>query len=106
MIALNHQYRQQDKTTNVLAFPSTLPDTIELPIPFLGDIIICNSVMRTESKALHKTLKAHWSLILIHGILHLLGYDHIKNTDAHIMQAIEIQLLAQLGYSNPYVEDI
>lgn len=107
MQALNHQYRQQNKTTNVLAFPSVLPESIELSHPFLGDIIICFEVMRQESKQLRKTLKAHWSLIIIHGILHLLGYDHIKNTDARIMQALEIQTLAKLGYSNPYddIED-
>ena len=107
MQALNHQYRQQNKTTNVLAFPSALPESIELSHPFLGDIIICSEVMRQESKQLHKTLKAHWSLIVIHGILHLLGYDHINSTDARVMQALEIQVLAKLGYSNPYddIED-
>ena len=102
MIALNHHYRHHNKLTNVLAFPSSLPESIELTYPFLGDIIICPRVMRDESRELKKTLKAHWSLILIHGVLHLLGYDHINSNDARLMQAIEIRLLAELGYKNPY----
>lgn len=99
---LNHTYRKKDKATNVLAFPSTLPPVIQLECPLLGDVIICPEVLITESQELHKPLEAHWALILIHGILHLLGYDHIKDDDAAIMQAIEIKLLAELGYDNPY----
>ena len=76
MISLNRQYRQQDKTTNVLAFPCTLPDYVELECPFLGDIIICPEVLLAESKQNNTALLAHWFLIIIHGILHLLGYDH------------------------------
>lgn len=102
MIYLNNTYRQQNKTTNVLAFPSVLPDEIAMECPLLGDVIICPEVLVTESQELNKTLKAHWSLIVIHGVLHLLGYDHIKDDDAAIMQAIEIQLLSELGYPNPY----
>ena len=66
------------------------------------DVIICPLVLETESKQLYKPLKEHWALIVIHGVLHLLGYDHIKDDDAEIMQAIEIKLLAELGYANPY----
>ena len=105
MVFLNHTYRQQNKTTNVLAFPSALPADIQLECPLLGDVIICPEVLVTESKELHKTLEAHWALILIHGILHLLGYDHIKDSDAAMMQAIEIKLLAECGYANPYILD-
>lgn len=106
MKALNHQYRQKNKATNVLAFPGVIPEHIELEYPFLGDIIICPEVLRTEARQLHKTLKAHWSLIVIHGVLHLLGYDHIKDKEARIMQAVEIQLLAKLGFDKPYdIED-
>jgi probable rRNA maturation factor len=68
----------------------------------LGDVIICPQVLFDESKQFHKTLESHWALIVIHGILHLLGYDHIKDDDAVIMQAIEIKLLAELGVANPY----
>ncbi|WP_428413772.1 rRNA maturation RNase YbeY [Legionella sp.] len=99
---LNHTYRKKDKPTNVLSFPSELPPEIQLECPLLGDVIICPQVLLAECKELNKTLDAHWSLILIHGILHLLGYDHIKDDDASVMQAIEIKLLAELGYTNPY----
>lgn len=103
---LNHTYRKKNKPTNVLAFPSSLPAEIQLECPFLGDVIICPTILLAESKELHKTPEAHWTLILIHGILHLLGYDHIKDDEATVMQTIEIKLLAELGYANPYdVED-
>ena len=102
MTQLNHAYRKQNKTTNVLAFPSTLPAEIQMECPLLGDVIICPKVLLLESKQLNKTLESHWALIVIHGILHLLGYDHIKDDDAIIMQSIEIKLLAELGFSNPY----
>ncbi|MCE0723891.1 MULTISPECIES: rRNA maturation RNase YbeY [Legionella] len=102
MIHLNGTYRKQNKTTNVLAFPSALPPEIQLECPLLGDVIICPQVLLEESKQLKKTLESHWALILIHGILHLLGYDHIKDDESVIMQAIEIKLLAELGFSNPY----
>lgn len=100
--SLNKIYRQQDKATNVLAFPTTVPAGIELEYPLLGDVILCPSVLAVESEQLNTPLIAHWSHIVIHGVLHLLGYDHIKEEDAPIMQSLEIKLLAQLGFSNPY----
>ncbi|KTD73174.1 rRNA maturation RNase YbeY [Legionella tucsonensis] len=102
MIHLNYTYRKQNKTTNVLAFPSDLPPEIQLECPLLGDVIICPQVVLEESKQLKKTLESHWALILIHGILHLLGYDHIKEDEAVLMQSLEIKLLAELGFPNPY----
>ncbi len=99
---LNHLYRKQNKATNVLAFPSDIPDYITENCPFLGDVIICPAVLHDESIALNKPLIAHWALIVIHGILHLLGYDHIEDHDASIMQALEVKLLAELGFDNPY----
>jgi probable rRNA maturation factor len=99
---LNNTYRKQNKPTNVLAFPSSVPPEIQFDLPLLGDVIICPQVLVAEMKQLNKTLEAHWALIIIHGILHLLGYDHIKDDDAVIMQAIEIKLLAELGFTNPY----
>lgn len=101
---LNYTYRNKNKPTNVLAFPSELPPEIQLEYPLLGDVIICPKVLLAESKELNKTLDAHWTLILIHGILHLLGYDHIRDDEAAVMQAFEIKLLAELGYPNPYDE--
>lgn len=103
---LNRTYRKQDKATNVLAFPSTLPDEIMQLHPFLGDIIICPAVLMEESSAQNTPLIAHWAHIVIHGVLHLLGHDHIKDEDAAMMQAIETQLLKTLGFDNPYkIED-
>jgi len=102
MVHLNSTYRQQNKTTNVLAFPSNIPKEVQLDCPLLGDVIICPEVLAQESKQQQKTLEEHWSLIVIHGVLHLLGYDHINDDDAAKMQAIEIKLLAELGFANPY----
>lgn len=102
MTHLNHTYRQHNKTTNVLAFPCTVPSHVVLECPLLGDVIICPEVLSAESIEQHKSLQEHWALIVIHGVLHLLGYDHIKEEDAQLMQSIEIKLLAELGYTNPY----
>lgn len=104
---LNTEYRQQNKATNVLAFPSDLPKEVMLDCPLLGDIIICPEVLAAESQALNKPLISHWAHIIIHGVLHLLGYDHIDPEDAEMMQKQEITLLAKLGYANPYnTEDL
>lgn len=99
---LNRTYRKQDKATNVLAFPSALPEEIMQLHPFLGDIIICPAVLKEESSAQNTPLIAHWAHIVIHGALHLLGHDHIQDQDAAIMQALETQLLKTLGFDNPY----
>lgn len=106
MIQLNHTYRKQNKLTNVLAFPASHPDDVELDFPFLGDIVICASVLKEEAETQDKPLVAHWAHIVIHGVLHLLGYDHIEEGEASIMQAIEIKLLAELGFDNPYEREV
>lgn len=100
---LNATYRQLDKPTNVLAFPSDYPDFVELSTPYLGDIFICPTVLETESEKYHKRLDHHWAHIIIHGVLHLLGYDHINEDDAKIMQNLEIQLLETFHIDNPYL---
>jgi probable rRNA maturation factor len=105
MITLNNTYRKQNKTTNVLAFPSNIPSAVALDCPLLGDVVICPQVLLEESIADQKPLEAHWAHIVIHGILHLLGHDHIKPEEAHLMEQQEISLLAQLGYDNPYQEE-
>ncbi|WP_133127373.1 rRNA maturation RNase YbeY [Legionella nagasakiensis] len=102
MTHLNHTYRHKNKATNVLAFPVNLPQTIELEYPLLGDVIICPAVLKEESLIQNKPLTAHCAHIVIHGVLHLLGYDHINEEDTNIMQALEIELLAKLGFENPY----
>jgi len=99
---LNQTYRHKNKPTNVLAFPSDLPKAIFDEKPLLGDIILCASIIEKESKEQNKSLDAHWAHIVIHGTLHLLGYDHVQDDEALIMENFEITLLKSLGFSNPY----
>ena len=98
--ALNKQYRDKEGATNVLSFPADLPDFVELPL--LGDIVVCASIVATEAKDQHKTLEAHWAHMIIHGTLHLLGYDHIESHDADIMETLETNILSHLGFPSPY----
>lgn len=97
---LNHQFRNKDYPTNVLSFPFESP--VELPVQLLGDLIICKSVVEREAKEQHKSSIAHWTHMVIHGTLHLLGYDHIQDEDAIEMELLEKQIMASLGYSDPY----
>ena len=97
---LNKQYRQKDKPTNVLSFPFEVPEGIELNL--LGDLVICVQVVEEEAKAQNKELFDHWAHMVIHGCLHLLGYDHINDTDANEMEALEVKILAKLEIANPY----
>jgi probable rRNA maturation factor len=97
---LNATYRGKDKPTNVLSFPFEAPPGVELPL--LGDIIICAQVVAAEAQAQGKPLEAHWAHMVIHGTLHLLGYDHIDEAEAEQMEGLEIELLTGLGYANPY----
>lgn len=98
--SLNHEYRGKDKPTNVLSFPFESPEHIELSL--LGDLIICAPVVANEAAEQSKTLQAHWAHMVVHGVLHLLGYDHIEDDEAEEMEALETQILSQLGYSDPY----
>jgi probable rRNA maturation factor len=100
MRKLNHDYRGQDKPTNVLSFPADLPP--ELQHPLLGDIVICAPVVRDEAQAQHKATTAHWAHMLIHGSLHLLGYDHIEPAEADAMEALETAILQALSFPCPY----
>ena len=102
MTALNLKYRNIDKPTNVLAFPANLPDFLSEKMNVLGDVVICPEVLEEERHLLNKPSSDHATHILIHGVLHLLGYDHIKDEDKHKMQAKEIFILEQLGIHNPY----
>lgn len=98
---LNATYRQKDKTTNILSFP--YEQAPGLHVPLLGDLILCAPVIIDEARNQGKTSDAHWAHILIHGILHLLGYDHIEAGDAEKMEQLEVNLLAKLGYADPYL---
>lgn len=99
---VNKQYRKKDKPTNVLAFEAKLPDGLKMKYRPLGDLMICPDVLYAESIAQNKPLEAHWAHIVIHGVLHLLGYDHIEPSDEIRMQAEEIKRLHALGFNNPY----
>ena len=101
--ALNSEYRGKDKPTNVLSFPFEMPPGI--PLELLGDLVICVGVVEQEAQEQAKTTEAHWAHMVIHGCLHLLGYDHIKDDEAEEMEALERDLLASLGYPDPYAAD-
>lgn len=100
---LNSHYRHKDYATNVLSFPSELPEDCEPPI--LGDLAICAAVVAREATEQHKALQAHWAHMVIHGTLHLLGFDHIDDGDAERMETREIAILQSLGFGNPYQEN-
>lgn len=97
---LNHQYRGKNKPTNVLSFPFELPEGIELDL--LGDLIICVDVVNQEAAEQGKSLDAHWAHMVVHGCLHLLGYDHVNDDEAEEMEALESQIITTLGFSAPY----
>ena len=99
--SLNHAYRQKNQPTNVLSFPAEIPDEINLPL--LGDIVICSSVVEKEAEVQQKSLESHWAHMVIHGTLHLLGYDHLNDVEATEMESKEIEILSHFGYSNPYI---
>jgi len=101
---LNSQYRGKDSPTNVLSFPADIPE--EVGVPLLGDLVICAPVVEREAQEQHKTLEAHWAHMLVHGSLHLLGYDHIDDDEAEVMEALETKIIMALGFSAPYENTI
>lgn len=105
MQALNLQFRGKNKPTNVLSFPAHVPNEVTLEIPFLGDIILCVPVIQQEAKEQNKYEEAHWAHMVAHGILHLLGYDHVNENDAQRMEEKEILILKHLHFDNPYQGD-
>lgn len=100
---LNRTYRGKDKPTNVLSFPFECPDEVELPL--LGDLVICRQVVAREAQEQGKPLLAHWAHMVVHGSLHLLGYDHIEDDEAEEMESLETEIMLGLGFEDPYSYD-
>ena len=100
---LNEQYRHKSGPTNILSFPVEVPEGIELNL--LGDLVVCAPVLEKEALEQHKTLNDHWAHIIVHGVLHLLGYDHLDDEEAELMENKEIAILKQLTIKNPYLQD-
>lgn len=102
--SLNAAYRQKDKSTNVLSFPFEAPEFIptEELDNNLGDLVICEAVVADEAKAQTKSLESHWAHMVVHGTLHLLGYDHIDDSEAEEMETIEVNIMQSLGFADPY----
>jgi probable rRNA maturation factor len=100
---LNLTYRGKDKPTNVLSFPFEAPPGIELPL--LGDLIICRQVVEQEAIEQQKQLEAHWAHMVVHGSLHLLGYDHIDDDEAEEMESLETEIMQDMGYPDPYLAE-
>ena len=100
---LNARFRGRDQPTNVLSFPAArLPRPHDGARQPLGELIICPRVLRAEARAQDKTLRAHWAHLVVHGALHLVGYDHERAADARRMERREIAVLRRLGFANPY----
>jgi len=104
MHELNNTWRGKNRPTNVLSFPMQSPDEVDLKI--LGDLVLCADVINTEARQQHKPAQAHWAHMVVHGMLHLQGYDHIEEHQADEMEALEIRVLDQLGFDNPYLENV
>lgn len=99
---LNMHYRHKTGATNVLSFPFDMPMGLADEPPLLGDIVICATVVNQEAEAQGKLATAHWAHMVVHGTLHLLGYDHEIPADANIMEPLEISILKKLGFPDPY----
>ena len=97
---LNRDYRGKDYATNVLSFPTELPPGVQLPL--IGDLAICAPVVAREAAEQGKPARHHWAHMTVHGVLHLLGYDHIVEAEAEAMEALETRILAKLGIADPY----
>ena len=105
---LNKQYRDKDKATNVLSFPMNLSMDLPIRLPdepeinLLGDVALCAAVIKKEAALQDKPEHAHWAHMVVHGMLHLQGYDHVKDDHAETMEKLETSILNQLGFDNPY----
>ena len=102
MTELNRKYRQKKGPTNVLSFPFDMPHGVQSKMRLLGDIVVCAAVVDREAREQHKTREAHWAHMIIHGIFHLLGFNHEQEDEAQQMESLETQLMQQLGFTDPY----
>lgn len=100
MQALNLDFSGKDKPTNVLSFPMNLPEHVDINL--LGDMALCAEVINSEAEQQDKSREAHWAHMVVHGMLHLQGYDHIQDDEAELMEELEVQILDRLGFINPY----
>jgi probable rRNA maturation factor len=100
---LNKQWRHRDYATNVLSFPFECPPGV--PLNLLGDIVLCAPVVAQEAQDQGKISQAHWAHLVVHGVLHLLGYDHLSDEEAQEMETLEIEILQHFNYPNPYLEN-
>ncbi|MFZ7172476.1 rRNA maturation RNase YbeY [Avibacterium volantium] len=101
--SLNATYRGKDYPTNVLSFPFECPEEVELPL--LGDLVVCRQVVEREAQEQGKPLMAHWAHMVVHGCLHLLGYDHIEDAEAEEMESLETEIMQDLGFADPYLAE-
>ncbi len=104
MTTLNNQFRQKNKVTNVLSFP--FEDIEGVDYHHLGDIVICANVVEQEAKTQRKPVDAHWAHLVIHGTLHLCGFDHQEEYEAQEMEEVERKIMAELDYPNPYNDSL
>lgn len=102
MTQLNETYRRKSGPTNVLSFPAEMPEVAAEAFPMLGDIVICAEVVNREAAEQQKSPQSHWAHMVVHGIFHLLGYDHVNDADAEVMEQLEIEVMQKLGFANPY----
>jgi probable rRNA maturation factor len=101
---LNHDFRGQDRSTNVLSFPFEAP--AEVGLPLLGDLVICVQVVAREAAEQSKNPRAHWAHMVVHGVLHLLGYDHQNDSEAEKMEGLERDILHSLHIPDPYKDEL
>jgi len=102
MIQFNDQYRGKKNVTNILSFPFDPPEQTESDL--LGDLLVCAPVVELEAQQQNKLIEHHWAHMIIHGVLHLIGYDHIDDLEAEEMEALEIKILKIIKINNPYEE--
>lgn len=102
MIHFNEQYRDKKGSTNILSFPFEPPEGVESDL--LGDLLVCASVIEAEAQQQNKKLKHHWAHMIIHGVLHLIGYNHLEQLEAEEMESLEIKILRSIKIDNPYEE--